>query len=302
MLRIIRCGAVVALAVGIGLAVPAAADADGYGNARCSDGAARPGCEVTAGTTGQTGGSTNATGGRGGDGTCRKPSGEVIPCRRGEAWAGSDGCYYSPAELSADTIAALGGQPAGQGGWYIRTCYSPLGNGEQGFGGPVWMPGAPPVVSPQVLARQARARLNLPHVVIKLNPPDVQLVHLPIWLTLDHSSWTQQSATASVPGVSVTATARPVKAVWSMGDGGSVVCAGPGTAWQPGMDPAATSPDCGYTYRRSSAGAAGGRFAVTVAVTWEVTWAGGGASGTIPGLTTTSTVRVPVQESQAVIS
>jgi hypothetical protein len=105
-----------------------------------------------------------------------------------------------------------------------------------------------------------------------------------------------------VPGVSVTATARPVSAIWFMGDGGSVLCDGPGTPWRPGNDPAAASPDCGYTYRRSSAGAADGKFSVTVTVTWRVTWAGAGGSGTIPGLTTTGTVQVPVQESQAVIS
>jgi hypothetical protein len=87
-----------------------------------------------------------------------------------------------------------------------------------------------------------------------------------------------------------------------MGDGGSVRCAGPGTAWRPGIDPARPSPDCGYAYRRSSALAAGGRFTVTVTVAWEVTWVGAGESGTIPGLTTTGTVRVPVAESQAVIS
>jgi hypothetical protein len=229
----------------------------------------------------------------------------VIPCQRDGAWAGSDGCYYKPADLSADTIAGLGGQPAGEGGWYLRTCYGADGGG---LGGPVWMPGAPPVVSPEVLARQARARLNLPKVVIGFNPPGMLLTWLPTWLTLGRSSWKEQSATASVPGVSATATARPVKATWRMGDRfvdqpeGVVVCDGPGTAWILGTDPEAASPDCGYTYRRSSAAAAGAKFAVTVTVAWEVTWAGAGESGTIPGLTTTGTVQVPVQESHAVIS
>jgi hypothetical protein len=299
MLRVIRWGAVAALAIGAGLAVPVAAHADGYGNAQCSDGVARPGCDVTAGTNGRGGGTDNGNGGRSGDGKCRNPANQVIPCQRDGAWAGTDGCYYKPADLSADTVSGLGGQPAGDGGWYLRTCYGADGGG---LGGPVWMPGAPPVVSPQVLARQARARLNLPGVVVRMNPPGEQLVNLPIWLTLDRSSWRAQSATASVPGVSVTATARPVKASWSMGDGGSVVCTGPGTSWSPGTDPAAASPDCGYTYRRSSAGAPASRFTVTVTITWEVTWAGAGESGTVPGLTTTGSVQVPVQESQAVIS
>jgi hypothetical protein len=133
-----------------------------------------------------------------------------------------------------------------------------------------------------------------------MNPPGDQLANLPVWLSLDPTSWRPVSATASVPGVSVTATARPAKAAWSMGDGGAVSCDGPGTVWKAGMDPKASSPDCPYTYRRSSAGSPGGRFTVTVTVTWEVTWAGAGQSGTVPGLTTTGSVSVRVQESQAV--
>jgi hypothetical protein len=144
--------------------------------------------------------------------------------------------------------------------------------------------------------------LRLPTAVIRLNPAGDQLANLPVWLSLDAASWRAQSATASVPGVLVTATARPVRAVWALGDAGTVACAGPGTVWASGTDPRASSPDCGYTYRRSSAGAPGGRFVVAVTVTWEVTWAGGGRSGTLTGLTTSSSVPVRVQESQAVVT
>jgi hypothetical protein len=299
MLRVIRCLAAIPVVAALSLVAPASAQADGFGDATCSQDPHKAGCDVTAGTSGRDSSTNSGSGGHGGDGNCRTPEGQVIPCQRDGAWAGSDGCYYKPADLSAETIAGLGGQPAGEGGWYVRTCYGADGGA---LGAPVWMPRAPPVVSPEVLARQARARLDLPGVAVKLNPPGEQLVNLPIWLTLDRSSWRAQSATASVPGVSVTATARPVRATWSMGDGGSVTCTGPGTAWRPGIDPAKPSPDCGYTYRRSSASAAGGMFTVTVTVTWKVTWAGAGESGTIGGLSTKGTVRVPVQESQAVIS
>ena len=262
-----------------------------------------PGCDATI-STGAGGGSAGGGGrsGSGGDGVCRKPSGEQIPCSRDGAWANSsDGCYYAPADLSADTIAGLGGQPAGEGGWYVRTCYGTVPGGESALSVPVWVAGAPPVVSPAVLARQARARLELPGVVIGLNPPGDQLVNLPLWLALDAASWRAQSATASVPGVSVTVTARPVTATWSMGDGATVTCDGPGTSWRVGTDPVAASPDCGHTYRRSSAGSAGGAFAASVVVAWEVTWAGAGQSGTVPGLITTGGVQVRVQESQALI-
>jgi hypothetical protein len=242
MLRIVRYGAVVALAVGAVLGGRTPAMADGYGRAQCPEERPRPSCDIVAGTAGQNGGSTNGTDGNGSN-------------------EGATG-------------------------------------GGTGFDARMRIVGP----SPETLARQARARLDLPEAVIRLNPPADQLVNLPIWLTLDRSSWTVQSATAAVPGVSVTATARPVQAIWSMGDGGSVVCNGPGTEWKPGTDPSAASPDCGYTYRRSSIGAAGGRFAVSVAVTWVVTWAGAGQAGLIPGLTTTGAMRVAVQESQAVIS
>jgi len=304
MLKLIRAVAAAIVIAGAALLLaPTPAHADPFGDTRCDKNQSAPGCDVTAGNTGG-GGTSNAgnKGGRGGDGKCRNPSGAVIPCERDGAWAGADGCYYAPADPSPSTIEALGGQPAGEGGWYQKTCYGQDGTATTGFGGPVWMAGAPPVVSPEVLARQARARLNLPAVVIKMNPPGDQLVNLPIWLTLEPASWKPQSATASVPGVSVTATARPVKAAWSMGDGTTETCTGPGTAWTSGTDPAKASPDCGHVYRRSSANAPGATYTVTVTVTWEVTWAGAGQTGTVPGLTTTGQVQTRVQESQAVIT
>ena len=281
------------------LAASSPARADLFGDTRCDRNPRAPGCDVTAGNTSNQSGTISGTGaGQGGDGKCRDPSGQEIPCERNGAYAGADGCYYAPTDPSPSTIAALGGQPAGPGGWYLRTCYGSSG----GSGGIVWMPGGPPAISPAVLARQARARLNLPAAAIRMNPPGDQLVNLSVWLALDPASWRPQSATASVPGVSVTATARPVTATWSMGDGTTVTCTGPGTRWTPGTDPSAASPDCGHVYRRPSAGAPGSAYTVTVTVTWEVTWAGAGQSGTVPGLTTTGQVQTRVQESQAVIS
>jgi hypothetical protein len=134
-----------------------------------------------------------------------------------------------------------------------------------------------------------------------LNPSGEQLVGLPTWLSVAAGSWTPQSATAAVPGVSVTATATPVQAVWQMGDGSTVTCAGPGTPWRPGLDPAASSPDCGYRYPRSSAGEPGAAFTVTVTITWTVSWAGAGATGTVAGLTTVAALPVRVAESQGLL-
>jgi hypothetical protein len=262
------------------VASPVMAD-DGTGGMQCSD-PANPQCVVTAGTPGQPGGTgANQTTNNGG-GFC---------------------IYTKVDNLSPDEIAALGGQPAGPGGWYDRVCYDANGNVTQlSANFPIWLATPPPAVDPAVLARAAESRLTLPSVVIRVNPAGDQLVQLPTWLSLDPASWRPQSATATVPGVSVTATATPVQAVWSMGNGDSVLCRGPGTQWRPGTDPTAASPDCGYTYRHSSAAAAGGAFTVSVTVSWNVTWAGAGQGGTVAGLTTTGAVQVRVAESQAVIS
>jgi hypothetical protein len=41
---------------------------------------------------------------------------------------------------------------------------------------------------------------------------------------------------------------------------------------------------------------------VTAAITWDVTWAGGGAGGAFAGLVTTSTARMAVAQSQAIVT
>jgi hypothetical protein len=229
---------------------------------------------------------------------CRDPQGAVIPCERDGGWAGVDGCYYKQTDPSSSTVDALGGKPSGKGTWYDRTCYGTVNGAEAGLSQPTWLKTRPP----EVVAQRAVSRLVLPGVSVRLSPSGEQLVGLPLWLWLSSGSWSRRSATARVPGVAVTARARPVEAVWSMGDGRSVVCQGPGTPWRAGMDPAASSPDCGYRYTSSSAGQPGAAFRVTVRVVWSVSWSGAGRSGTVTGLVTQGSVRVWVAESEALIA
>ena len=278
--RALAASAVACLLMNAFLVSRAMAD-DATGGMQCSD-PHNPKCVVKAKTPGKPG-TTDVNQTSGGDG----------------GW-----CVYKQlTNLTPEEIAALGGQPAGPGGWYDRMCYDANGNLTLWTANaPIWLANPPPAVNPAVLARQAESMLTLPSAVIRVNPAGDQLVQLPTWLSLDPASWRPQSATATVPGVSVTASATPTQAVWSMGDGSSVVCHGPGTPWTPGTDPMAASPDCGYKYRRSSAGAPGSAFTVSVTISWNVTWAGAGQGGTIPGLTTTGALPVRVAESQAVIS
>lgn len=204
--------------------------------------------------------------------------------------------------MLASYVRPAAAQPGqGPGAWYIYKC-----NG-QGFADalyrpPVWIPDAPggptPLPSPAELAQRARNQLRLPGPTIATNPRGDQLVNLPTWLWLS-SGWAPQSATASVPGVSVTAVATPTRTDWAMGDGRNVTCQGSGTPFPSGGDPKAASPDCGYTYRTSSAGQPNNAYPVSATVHWTITWSGAGQSGTFPDMTTTSNASVRVAESQA---
>jgi hypothetical protein len=191
--------------------------------------------------------------------------------------------------------------PGERGAWYVYRCSTP-GVRDALYRPPVWIPDAAPaapVPSAAQLAERARSQLRLPSPAIRANPAADQIVGLPTWMWLDRAGWAPVSATASVPGVSVTAVARPVSAVWSTGDGARVTCAGPGSPFPAGADPADASPDCGHTYRSSSAGRPGDAYPVTVAVRWEVAWAGAGQAGTAADLTTASTAAFRVAEVHA---
>lgn len=190
------------------------------------------------------------------------------------------------------------------GAWYTYQCTGP-GVRDGLFRAPVWMPdgqppgAAAPLPSPEEMAQRARSQLRLPSPKIVSNPAGTQLVNLPTWLWLDRDSWGARSATASVPGVSVTAVATSTSASWSMGDGANVTCAGPGTPFPAGGDAAAASPDCGHTYHRSSASAPDQQFPSVATVHWTVTWSGAGASGTFPDMTTSANAAFRVAEAQA---
>lgn len=158
-------------------------------------------------------------------------------------------------------------------------------------------------VSVAAVAQQAVERLRLPEPVIRTSPDQdfVQVVNVPTWMWVDKGSWGPVSQTARVPGVTVTATARPRTAVWSMGDGSTVSCAGPGTPYSSKYRPEARSPDCGYTYHRSSLAEPGKAFTVSVRVTWDVEWRGGGQTGAVPGLAVEARRQLVVDEVQAVV-
>lgn len=220
------------------------------------------------------------------------PAGGVRPASYPLPAAG--GLVMRPAVLGSSGVSVrpVVSQPGqGPGAWYVYRCASG-GERDALYRAPVWIPdaapGAAPAPDPEALAQQARNQLRLAGPAIGMSPVGDQLVRLPTWLWLDPAGWQPVAASAAAGGVSVTAVARPVEVVWSLGDGGTVTCTGPGTPFPAGADPKSASPDCGHTYTRRSLDEAGGTFAVTATVRWDVTWAGAGQTGAFPGLTTVS--------------
>jgi len=215
-------------------------------------------------------------------------------------------CFFGPvpaAESAQLDLVSL--HPGQQGGWFYRLpspCRFPDGRAIR-WPGPVWLASAGPG-GPAQLAQEAYRLLPVPLPGLQVNPPasQRQFVHLPTWLWVDPASWGARTATVSVPGESVTATATPVAVAWSMGDGHTVVCHGPGTAYDPQRPMAAQRPTCAYTYQRSSADQPDGRFTVSATAAWAVTWqatGGTAAGGQLPPLRRTAQLSLSVAEAQA---
>lgn len=280
-------------------------------------------CVITVGTPGKPGSGSTGTpvSQTGSSDQCVYPrgSGNVMPCsdpKRG--WLNTyDGCYYRalapPGPNSAVAAEAGGYHPPGDGTYYMQSCMGIVGRAPGAVGLVqlvVWRQAPPPGYggprpSPAILAQRAVAKLNLSGPNIQLSPPDGsrQLVGFPTWMwtRVSNATWTRHSATAAVPGESVTATATATSIDWSMGDGHSVTCDGPGTPYSSRYGAHAASPTCGYTYSTPSSTQSGDDFPVTATTTWHITWAGGGQRGALT-LQRASTVRVVVQEAEAVNS
>jgi hypothetical protein len=157
------------------------------------------------------------------------------------------------------------------------------------------------LVDPYQLAADALASVRIEAPSIQTSPSQNGrlYVQVPTWLWVDRTWWEPHEATASAGRVSSTVRAVPVATTWTMGDGTSVSCRGPGTAWRPGLSEDAS--DCTHTFRRSSASQPGGTFDIEATVTFEVSWtsnvSGGGA---LPAIARTSTLAVEVGEIQAI--
>ncbi len=148
-------------------------------------------------------------------------------------------------------------------------------------------------VNPQVLAQVAidDALALIPTQTVRRSPSGRSLVGVPTWFWVDGAD-DVVAATASVPGMSVTATASPGAVRFDLGDGTTMECAGRGTPYEAG----ATS-DCTHTYERA------GHYTVTSTILWTGTYTVNDA-GPFPianAVARTATLPdLPVNEAQAI--
>ncbi|WP_427895496.1 hypothetical protein ACQHIV_17250 [Kribbella sp. GL6] len=169
----------------------------------------------------------------------------------------------------------------------------------------VWLPGKPTVVvDPLTLVHEAIADMHLAPPVIRTAPNTNQigLVNMPVWMwvTKSENTWGPIVRRASVPGLSVTATAE-VKAInWSMGDGKTVRCEGPGTPYSKAMGTKA-SPTCGHRYVTTSRKLPHCKYPVTAVAQWDITWKSTlGDPGQI-GMTQQATTQLRIGEAVPVL-
>lgn len=203
---------------------------------------------------------------------------------------------------TADNLAGTWGAPEkrdGPGTWYQKVCNDGTGPGTATI---VWVPDRARV-NPRTVAEEALDRAPIPLPEPQLNPPagQDQVVNVETWLWIDEAQWRPVSASATAGGLTVTATAGPVRVEFDMGNGDALTCAGPGTPYDTGRPAAEQQTDCGYTYTRSSAAAPDGVFTLSATTVWQVTWrSSDGRSGSLGEVARTTSLPVRVAEIQSV--
>lgn len=238
---------------------------------------------------------------------------EPVPCTSDHGyWRQDVQCYINPTPLSP--------QPEeGSAVWQhfeemfdrgpdtgaVYPCFDAAGEQVSLVYSPDAPAAGPPPPTPGEVARRAVAQMNLQAVQIGIapQPPATAVAGVPVWFWVDDPGATTfgpATESATVRGVTVTATARVDKVHWNLGDGTTISC-GVGTPYTPeyGGDP---SPDCGHTFTRESGFEPDGAYAVTATTTWVVEWAGAGQSGTITLDPLVAQTSIVVAEGQVLVS
>jgi hypothetical protein len=213
-------------------------------------------------------------------------------------------CTWQPLSTLTTLDETLPFVPYGQpttpdetGQYYLVTC-TPVPDDEVGEFLALVYPAAPTGPTPGQVGQIAVSELNLPAPTVSMAPSGGKaIVSLESWLWIDPADWQPITATATVGGITATATATPQYVVWDMGDGNQVTCDSPGVAYNTSIADQDQTTSCGYTYQETSANGPDQQFMITTTIAYDVTWtsvgvAGGGDLGIVPGASTTTAVTV----------
>ena len=220
---------------------------------------------------------------------------EPVPCESEFGWWSADmKCYV---QLADPQPAKSGAVWQGNTDGAIYSCRIGSPGAWNPFG-LFWSASMP--VDPAVVAQSIVEQMELRAITIGMVPEDrpgsMGVVGLPLWMWVEapsEQSFGPMTRSASLGGVTVTATASVSKVLWEMGDGGAVTCTTTGTPFSDGHG-GQESPDCGYTYPRQ------GTFTVRATSFWSVDWTStSGPSGSIPLQFTASRI-VQIGELQVV--
>jgi hypothetical protein len=227
-----------------------------------------------------------------------------VPCTKPGYgyWSNSYNCYIQP--LSPPPPASdpswQGHQP-GDGAVY--QCYQP----QTQIDIHLWLQNPPAgpgqQLTPLQVAQIAIKQINMQAINVGMaptptesNPNAMGVIGVPVWMWVenpDASTWGTITKSVSAGGITVTVKAYVEQVRWDMGDGSNPIKCGQGTPYNSAVDGTKSSPDCGYTYQKTSWDKPHHEYTVTANSYWRVDWAGAGQQGTIrlPALVSTVHIR-----------
>jgi hypothetical protein len=164
----------------------------------------------------------------------------------------------------------------------------------------IFIPNYTPKDLALIAYQQTISRLTNPTPV--LAPPLTKggYVNLKTWIAIDTTP--PVTATASIPGLTVSTAATPDHIEWDPGDGTTVTCTDLGAHYQPGGP---TIPNCGWTPRQPSAAKFTGtddlKYHGTFRLVWTITWtATNGTGGNLGSAVTHQNTNYTVYEIQTI--
>ena len=233
----------------------------------------------------------------------------TVPCSTSDGyWSDDRQCRIAPVQPPPPrTDPVWAGQTEGA----VYSCIPDVAAGGALVDYTFWAatppPGAAAAPNPADVAQLAITAMGLEAVDIGIvpepGPGNVGLVGLPVWMWVEDpvaQTIGPLTESASVGDVTVTATASVNRVEWSMGDGTTITCLGPGTPYLDAYGDR-MSPDCGHRYSQPSTRRPGEAYPVTATSYWTVDWVGAAATGRIY-LDFTAQAEVQVGELQVLVA